>query len=164
MIGLLNTLARVSAGLAGVLLTSITLLTVASVVGRDVFAKGINGDFELVGVITGAAVALFMPWCQAKRGHIIVDFFTAKASESANAWMDRAGAVLMAIFMGVLTWRTTLGGLNAWGSKSGSMMLGFPEWITYSFIVPPLALATLIALAQAAVGFAKFDAAGGAQA
>ena len=42
--------------------------------------------------------------------------------------------------------------------QSGSMMLGFPEWIVYCFMVPPLALTALIALAQAARGFDEREA------
>jgi hypothetical protein len=33
------------------------------------------------------------------------------------------------------------------------MMMGFPEWVVYAFMVPPLALCTVIALAQAVAGF-----------
>ena len=33
------------------------------------------------------------------------------------------------------------------------MMLGFPEWIVYTGMVPPLALTAAIALAQSALGF-----------
>ena len=146
---LLNSLAAACAVLAGIILTGITLLTVVSVIGRDFFGKAITGDFELVAVAAGAAVALFLPWCQAKRGNIIVDFFTSKSPAKVNAMLDRFGALLMAVFMGVVAWRTGLGGLNAWGNNSGSMMLGFPEWITYCFLVPPLVLAALIALQQA---------------
>ena len=32
-------------------------------------------------------------------------------------------------------------------------MLGFPDWIVYCFMVPPIALTALIALVQALVGF-----------
>ena len=149
---LLNSLAAACAVLAGIILTGITLLTVFSVVGRDFFGKAITGDFELVAVAAGAAVALFLPWCQVKRGNIIVDFFTSKASSKTNALLDRFGALLMAVFMGVVAWRTSLGGLSAWGNNSGSMMLGFPEWITYCFLVPPLVLAGVIALHQAVAG------------
>ena len=54
-----------------------------------------------------------------------------------------------------LAWRTAIGGLNAWTSQSGSMMLGFPEWIVYAGMVPPIALTALIAFAQAAFGFRR---------
>ena len=82
-----------------------------------------------------------------------MDFFTAKTAASTNAALDRLGALLLALAMGLLTWRTALGGMNAWKSHSGTMMLGFPEWIVYSFIVPPLALTALIGLTQAVIGF-----------
>lgn len=133
----------------------ITLMTVTSVLGRDLVGKAITGDFELSGAACGAAVGLFMPWCQYKRGNIIVDFFTAKASESTQSMLDRAGAGVLGIVMAVLAWRTTLGGISAFNSNSGTMMLGFPEWIVYSAIVPGLALTAVIACTQAIQGFAK---------
>ncbi len=150
---LLGQLAKLCAITAGLLMVFITLMTVTSVIGRDFFGKAITGDFELSGAACGAAVGLFMPWCQYKRGNIIVDFFTAKTSEATQGWLDRAGALLLAVVMGVLTWRTTLGGLSAYNSNSGTMMLGFPEWIVYGAIVPGLALTAVIALAQALLGF-----------
>jgi TRAP-type C4-dicarboxylate transport system permease small subunit len=151
---ILESLAKLCAILAGVLLVFITLMTCTSVVGRELVGKTIVGDFELSGAAAGAAIALFMPWCQFKRGNIMVDFFTAKASSSAQDRMERMGALLLAAVMALMTWRTTLGGLNAWTSTSGTMMLNFPEWIIYSAMVPPLALTAIIALRQAIFGFA----------
>jgi TRAP-type C4-dicarboxylate transport system permease small subunit len=146
-------LAKGCAILAGILLVFITLMTVTSVLGRDVLGKPIVGDFELSGAIAGAAVALFMPWCQAQRGNIIVDFFTSGASEASRHRMDRAGTLLLAVMMAFVAWRTTVGGLNAYNTNSGSTILGFPDWITYAFMVPPLALTAVIAVFQVAFGF-----------
>jgi TRAP-type C4-dicarboxylate transport system permease small subunit len=150
--------AKACAVLAGVLLTAITLMTCASVIGRNTTGWTIVGDFELSGSAAGAAIALFLPWCQVRRGNIIVDFFTAKAAASTQARLDRMGAFVLAVAMGLLTWRTTVGGLSAWKSQSGSMMLGFPEWIVYCFMVPPLALTAVIALVQAVRGFGDAEA------
>ena len=144
----ITTLAKLCAILAGVLMTFITMLTCISILGRELAGKPITGDFELAGVAAGAAVALFMPWCQVKKGNIIVDFFTGGASERTNALLDRFGALVMAFMMGVVAWRTVFGGLNSYESNSGTMILGFPEWITYAIMVPPLALTALIALLQ----------------
>jgi TRAP-type C4-dicarboxylate transport system permease small subunit len=149
----LEQLARACAILAGVILVSITLMTVYSVIGRDFFGKALLGDFELTAVMTGAAVSLFLPWCQVKRGNIIVDFFTAKASENTRSGLDRVGALFIAVMMGLCAWRAGLGGLSSFKSNSGTMMLGFPEWIVYCFIAPALALTALIALTQAIRGF-----------
>ena len=152
---LLHTLAKLCAILAGTLLVFITIMTVTSVLGRDLLGKPIVGDFELSGAVAGAAVALFMPWCQAQRGNIIVDFFTSGASERAQGIMDRVGVLLMALMMALVAWRTTVGGLNAFNTNSGSTILGFPDWVTYAFMVPPLMLTAMIAFTQCALGFGE---------
>ena len=149
---ILEQLAKLCSILSGALLTFITLMTCYSLIGRNTTGTTISGDFELTGVATGAAIALFMPWCQFKKANIIVDFFTAKASQHTVAQLDRLGALFMATAFARLTWRTYLGGMNAWVSQSGSMMLGFPEWIVYSAMTPPLALSAVIALTQAIMG------------
>jgi len=149
---ILESLAKASAILAGLLMTVITLMTCVSLIGRNTTGTTLAGDFELTGVAAGAAIALFMPWCQLRRGNIIVDFFTAKASERTNATLDRFGALLLGLVFALLAWRTTMGGLNAWSSQSGTMMLGFPEWVVYAAMVPPFVLTTCIALVQAATG------------
>ena len=95
----LEFLAKLCAVLAGVLLTVITLMTCVSVIGRNTTGWTIVGDFELSASAAGAAIALFLPWCQVRRGTIIVDFFTAKASAATQAALDRAGALLLALVM-----------------------------------------------------------------
>ena len=146
---ILTTLSRLCAILAGMLLTGITLMTCYSLIGRNTTGVTISGDFELTGVATGAAIALFMPLCQLKRGNIIVDFFTAKVSDRTNAQLDRFGALMLSATFALLSWRTSLGGLSAYETQSGTMMLGFPEWIIYVAMVPPFILTAVIALAQA---------------
>lgn len=153
LLSALEALAKFCAVLAGLVMVGITLLTCASVVGRNLFEYAINGDFELVGFAAGAAIALFLPWCQIRRGNIIVDFFTTHASEANQARLDRFGALLLAAVMALMAWRSVLGGMNAWNTNSGSMMLGFPEWIIYAFMVPPMVLTAIIALTQATFGF-----------
>jgi TRAP-type C4-dicarboxylate transport system permease small subunit len=151
----LATLARLCAVLAGVLLTAITLMTCVSLIGRNTTGWTIVGDFELSASAVGAAIALFLPWCQLRRGHIMVDFVTSGASPVTQERFDRFGALLLGAVMALMTWRTAVGGLSAWQTQAGSMMLGFPEWVVYAAMVPALALTTVIALVQAARGFGK---------
>jgi TRAP-type C4-dicarboxylate transport system permease small subunit len=155
----LEFLAKLCAVAAGVLLTVITLMTCASVIGRNTTGWTIVGDFELSGSAAGAAIALFLPWCQARRSNIIVDFFTSGASEGTREWLDRLGAFLVGAVMALMAWRTAMGGLSAWNAQSGSMMLGFPEWVVYAAMVPPLALSAVIGFAQALRGFPRVGAA-----
>ena len=153
----LESLAKLCAILAGLLLIVITLMTCASLIGRNTTGDSIVGAFELTGVAAGAAIALFMPLCQLRRGNIIVDFFTAKLSERTNDKLDRFGTLLLVVIFGLLAWRTTLGGLNVFSANSETQIMGFPEWVVYAAMVPPFILTGLIALHQTVFGFASED-------
>lgn len=156
----LERLAKLCAILAGVLLTAITLMTCGSLIGRNTTGDSIVGAFELTAVSAGAAIALFMPLCQARRGNIIVDFFTAGLRPAVNDKLDRLGAFLLALIFGLLAWRTTLGGLNSYDTNSETTIMGFPEWVVYATMTPAFVLAGLIALHQAVFGFRNAESAG----
>ena len=151
----LSFLAQACAILAGLLLTLVTLITCASLIGRNTTGATLLGDYELTAVAAGAAIALFMPLCQLRRENIIVDFFTSRLPASINSRFDRFGALLLAVMMFGLAWRTTVGCLNAYSTQTTTMMLGFPEWIVYAAMVPPLVLTGVIALAQTLFGFGQ---------
>ena len=149
----LSTLARMSAILAGLLMTSITLLTCGNLFLRNVTEDAIPGAFEMTALATGAAIALFMPLCQVRQGNIIVDFFTANCSDETNAIMDRIGALVLSAIFVLLAWRTVIGGLSAYNANSLTMLMGIPEWIVYAAMVPPFALTAIIGLTQSVFGF-----------
>ena len=100
----LELLAKLCAIAAGVLLTVITLMTCVSVIGRNTIGKTIVGDFELTGAAAGAAIALFLPWCQMRRGNIIVDFFTAKASDRDRQHQRRHAGPSLGESVGHFSW------------------------------------------------------------
>ena len=145
----LSALANLCAILAGVLLTFITLLTCGNLILRNTSGGSLAGAFELTAMTSGAAIAAFMPLCQLRRGNIIVDFFTSGLRESINETLDRLGALVLAMVFMLLTWRTSVGGLNAFSVQSQSMLMGIPEWLVYAAMVPPFALTALIGLHQA---------------
>ena len=147
-------LGKIFAVAAGLLMCLITLVTCISILGREVLGQTVPGDFELVGLATGSAIALFMPYCQLERGNIIVDFFTIRLSRRVHAVLDRIGALVLACCFALLAWRTALGGQNSWATHSGSMLLGFPEYLIYLSMVPPFVLTAAIAIHQALYGFA----------
>jgi TRAP-type C4-dicarboxylate transport system permease small subunit len=142
----LDTLARAFALVGGALLVALTGMSVASVTGRAVLGTPVPGDFELVQIACGASIAAFLPYCQLQRGNIIVDFFTTRASRPVQSVLDAFGAVLVALVMAVLAWRTAVGMVAVRAGGEVSMIVGFPIWIGYAAIVPSLALATLVAL------------------
>lgn len=150
---LLSPLAKLCAVLAGLLLTVITLVTCGNLILRNTTGDSMAGAFEVTAVCTGAAIALFMPLCQLRRGHIIVDFFTTGLSDAANDKLDRLGALVLSAVFALLTWRTALGGLSAYTANSQTMMMGIPEWYVYAAMTPPFAISALIGLTQALFGF-----------
>ena len=149
---LLSSLAKICAILAGMLLTVITLITCVNLILRNTTGNSMAGAFEITAVSTGAAIALFMPLCQARQGHIIVDFFTANVSEHINSMLDRTGALVLGIVFAVLSWRTVVGCMSAYTAGSQTMLMGIPEWIVYAAMVPPFAISSLIGLTQAIHG------------
>lgn len=142
----LEKLAKFCAILAGVLLTTITLMTCVSLIGRNLFGATLAGDFELTGVAAGAAIALFMPWCQLRRGNIIVDFFTTGLSPRKQALLDAFGALLLAVALGLVAWRAGVGAQAVLASGERAMISRVPVWIPYAGIVPSLALGAVAGL------------------
>jgi TRAP-type C4-dicarboxylate transport system permease small subunit len=146
----LDGLARAFALAGGAVLVAITALSVVSITGRTLRGTPVPGDFELVQVGCAVAIAAFLPWCQRRRGNIIVDFFTTRASARTQGVLDALGALLLAAVLALLAWRTWAGMLTVRASGEISMIVSFPIWIGYAAIVPSLLLAAVVALATAA--------------
>lgn len=143
---ILDRLCRAFAFAGGTVLVGITLMSVYSIVMRYFFGKPIAGDFELVQLACAACVAAFLPITQLRGGNIVVDFFTDWAGRRATDVLDGFGALLVALVMAVLAWRTTLGSLGVKSSGETSMIMGFPVWYSYALMVPGFALTAVVAL------------------
>lgn len=150
---ILELLAQAFAFFGGAVFVALIAMSATSIALRTLTGKPVQGDFELVQFACAIGIAAFLPWCQLRRGNIIVDFFTAHLAPRKQEVLDRFGALMLALAMGLMAWRTTIGGLNAWNSQSSSMIMGVPEWIVYVGMVPPLVLTSLIALVQVVRGF-----------
>jgi TRAP-type C4-dicarboxylate transport system permease small subunit len=130
--------------IGGTVLVGITVMSVASIAGRALMSKPVPGDFELVQIGCAICVAAFLPWCQMQRGNIIVDFFTTRTSACAQAWLDVFGALLLALVMALVAWRTAVGTISVKASGETSMIMGFPVWIGYAAMVPGFALTAVV--------------------
>ena len=81
----LMALSRAVAIAGGLILTALTILSVGSILARVLLSRPLPGDFELVEMGCGIAVFAFLPYCHLKRGNVIVDFFTLKASSASSS-------------------------------------------------------------------------------
>lgn len=142
----LGRVCRWFAVIGGVVLVAMTLMSVASIAGRSLFGKPVPGDFELIQIGCAICVAAFLPWCQMQGGNIIVDFFTVRVSTKTQAWLDVFGALLLTAVMLLVGWRTGVGALTVMAAGETSMIMGFPSWIGYAFMVPGFALTALAGL------------------
>jgi TRAP-type C4-dicarboxylate transport system permease small subunit len=146
-------LSRFFAIVGGIVLVGVTLMSVWSIVGREVFRKPIQGDFELTSLAVAVCVAAFLPYCQFVKGNIIVDFFTTGLSRKAQNRLDALGAVILAVVMGLAAWRTGVGMLSVKAAGETSMIMAVPVWLSYAFIAPGFALTAVVALYTAWVSW-----------
>jgi len=149
----LDTAARAFALAGGAILTLLTLLSLYSVVMRNLAGSPIMGDWELVQMGCAVAIAACFPMCQMQGGHIIVDFFTMRAGATTRRRLDGVGALVLAVMMALLAWRTGVGALDAKANHEASMIMELPTWLGYALMVPSFALASVAALYVAARHF-----------
>jgi TRAP-type C4-dicarboxylate transport system permease small subunit len=131
---LLEVLARAAAIFGGVVLTAAMIATVISVIGRALvpvlgnvpgfgWMGPIPGDYEIVEIAAAIAVAAFLPICQLRGGHVLVDLFFARSSRRALAGFAAFGHLLFAAVGGVITWRLYLAMLSKFQYQESSMIL-----------------------------------------
>lgn len=137
-----------SALMGGAILAAISLMSVVSIVGR-LAGRPIQGDFELVQVGCAVAITACLPWCQWKRANIIVDFFTVRSNKHVRGLLDALGALLLALVMALVAWRTGVGAVAMKASKESSMIMGLPLWYAYMLMTPAFALAAIAGLHSA---------------
>jgi len=132
----------------GAIFAALTLMSAASIIGR-LGGRPIQGDFELVQIGCAVAISFCLPYCQWRRGHIIVDFFTVRASPRTRGALDAFGALLLALTMALVAWRTGAGALAIKASGETSMIMGIPVWYAYALMTPAFALTAAAGLAAA---------------
>lgn len=124
-------------------------MTAVSVVGRAWFKTPIQGDVEITQLGIALSISLCIPWCQLRGANIIVDFFTQKLRAQRLRMLDAIGALLLALMCALLAWRTGIGALAVRDANETTMIIGLPMWWAYASLAPGLALAALVAAAQA---------------
>jgi TRAP-type C4-dicarboxylate transport system permease small subunit len=153
MARLLYRLAWCFAIAGGVAAAAVALMTVASIVGRSGFSRPIQGDVEITQLGIALAISLALPWCQFHGANIIVDFFTRHTREATVRRLDAVGALLLALMVLLLAWRTAVGAVAVQGAGEQTMIIGLPMWWAYASLAPGLALTGLIAVVQAGYRF-----------
>jgi TRAP-type C4-dicarboxylate transport system permease small subunit len=137
---LLFRLCRALALVGGLVLVGLTLMSLVSIVGRAVFTRPLPGDYELIQLGCAVAVATFLPLCQMRGGHVLVDFFTAHARPEVRGALDTLGALLLAVCAAVFAWRLTAGAIGLREANDQTTILAIPTWWAVALMVPSFAL------------------------
>jgi TRAP-type C4-dicarboxylate transport system permease small subunit len=135
--------------LGGAIFVVIAILSVGSIASRALWSRPLQGDYELVQLGGAVFVSLCLPITQMRTANIIVDFFTVRSAPAKRAWLDAAGALLLALVMTLLAWRLSAGTLAMREAGETTTILGWPLWIAYAAMVPGIALTALAALSNA---------------
>jgi TRAP-type C4-dicarboxylate transport system permease small subunit len=157
MLRLINRVAWLFAMVGGLCASLVAAMVVFSIAGRALLSKPIQGDVELTQFGIAVCISLCLPWCQVHGANIIVDFFTQKVREGTRRWLDGTGALLLAVMVGLLSWRSSAGALAVHEAGETTMILGLPMWWTYAMLAPGLALTCVVALIQAGMHFSGRD-------
>ncbi|MBX9591388.1 MAG: TRAP transporter small permease [Hyphomonadaceae bacterium] len=131
----------------GLLSLATAALVVASVIGRKFFNSPINGDFELVQMATAIAIFSFLPYCQARRGNIVVDTFMTWLPRRAIDIVDAVWDIVYAGMMGLIGACMLAGVMEHYRSGQTTMLLQIIVW-------PALAICTGLAFLLAGVALA----------
>lgn len=159
----LSALCRIFAGIGGIALLAMMMMTVVSVTMRSTLGAPISGDFELVEIGSAVAIFCFLPWCQSTGRNVLVDFFTQKASDRSTHLLDALGDLAYFLIAALLTWRLVLGGMEMREYHEQSMLLHIPVWWSFIIILPAMGLLTLTCAATM-VGHVRLALAKGARA
>ena len=134
---------------AWALVGAAALVTVLSIVGRNLGWGPIPGDTELVAL--GSALAFFagLPWCQVQRGHVTVALARRWLAPRAVQCLDTGASCLLAVVALLLAWRMYLGGedLRVW--QESTMVLGIALWWLFPAIVFSLVLLAAVSFTSA---------------
>jgi TRAP-type C4-dicarboxylate transport system permease small subunit len=143
---LLFLVARAFAIAGGLVIVALTLLSLASIGGRALFAMPVPGDYELIQLGCAVAVASFLPLTQLRGGHVIVDFFTARSRPVVREWLDAFGALLVGLAGALIAWRMTYGAISLREANDQSTILGVPTWYAVALMLPSFALLAVCGL------------------
>lgn len=145
----MDRLARILAALGGAVIFGVALTVTVSVTMRVLGLQGVRGDFELVEMSCVWAAGLFLPLCQLKRGHVMVDLFTNWLSPRVRASIDWFWLVCFAFAWAVVCFFTFNGLVETWAYGDRTMLLSIPTWWAFVPTVLGTGAASIIGFVQA---------------
>lgn len=147
--------------LGGLVLFAIVLVTVSNVAAfaLDRLARllggtvtGLPGYEDFVRLAISAAALMLLPYCQLKRGHVVVDLFADMLPRALRRILTRISLAAMAALALFLAYWMMQGMHETRADGALSRVLGWPEWPFYLPGIVSLLLWAAVAGHQALAG------------
>ena len=132
--------------LAGVILILLMGITAVDVVGRWLGILYMRGVIEMSNMTLVFLAFLALPYSLLKRGHIIIEFATRNLPPRLNKMIDAFWLVVAGVFLGYVSWRIFLEGMELYQQKEISMDLEIPLAVFYFPSAAGMALSAVAAI------------------
>ncbi len=113
---------------AGIIMGLVTLLVVASAVGRYLFAYPLPDAFDMSRLLLGAAIMWGFASVGYRGSHIKVDIFAEMLPLRKRRWVDAFAWSVLLIFTALLAWKMFGRVSSAAVSNESTMDLRLPAW------------------------------------
>lgn len=126
-----KSLERMSHGIevvAGLIMGLVTLLVVASALGRYLFAYPLPDAFDMSRLLLGAAIMWGFASVGYRGSHIKVDILAERLPQGPRRWVDAFAWTVLLIFAVLLAWKLFGRVSSAAASNESTMDLRLPAW------------------------------------
>ena len=149
-----QSLARLTALLGGLVLVGLVIMSTVSVTGRAIGLGEIYGNYEVLEAGIAFAIFSFLPITQLYGAHATVDVFTSFLSPRTNRWIVAFWEVVLMAVILLIVWRLYEGTLSHYKRGGTTNFLQFPLWWPYtaSFLAGIVASVTAIYCAVLRIG------------
>ena len=113
---------------AGIILGLVTLLIVASAIGRYGFARPVPDAFDLSRLVLGVAIAWGMASVAWHGTHIKVDLLAQMLGARARRWVNAFAWAILLAFTAAMVWKIGERVLAAMSGGDATMEMRLPHW------------------------------------
>src|SRR3989304_7074502 len=127
---------RFIAGVSGVFLIPLMIITAVDVVGRDVFNHPIPGTVELSQYMLAVFILLGFAYAHQVKAHVAVSIITSRLSQNAQFILNLITTLIGLFIFSILAWQGLVVGVE---ERTVSDMLRIPQY-PFRILVPVAAL------------------------
>lgn len=122
---------------------AIMFTTTLNVILR-LFGSSLRGSVEIVQYLNGLGVGLGLAFCAFHGGHVAVTFLTDKFPHKGQLVIGFLVDLLVAVFVGLITWQMFIYGYEMQQGKEVSLTLGLPVYPIVYLVTAGVAVYLLV--------------------